>query len=77
MNDALLNIAIEWHSSFPREQLLFINDMSLPYGGLFDVNGDWKTPHKTHRIGKSADIRTELPGRRTGAPVRTPRNATD
>ena len=35
-----------------------INDMSLPRGGLFDLNGDWITPHQTHREGKNADIRS-------------------
>jgi hypothetical protein len=33
-----------------------INDMSLPWGGLFDINGDWLTPHTSHRRGMSVDI---------------------
>lgn len=43
-------------------ETLGINDMSLPWGGLFDVNGDWKSPHgmivgvEKHRIGKAVDI---------------------
>lgn len=43
-------------------ETLGINDMTLPWGGLFDINGDWKTPHgmivgvEKHRIGKAVDI---------------------
>ncbi|MBI5213592.1 MAG: penicillin-insensitive murein endopeptidase [Nitrospirae bacterium] len=35
---------------------LVISDMSLPKGGLLDVNQDWSTPHKTHRRGTDIDI---------------------
>jgi hypothetical protein len=35
---------------------LFINDMSLPGGGLYDFHNDWTAPHKTHREGRTADI---------------------
>lgn len=43
-------------------ETLGINDMSLPWGGLFDVHGDWKKPHgmkrgvDKHRIGSAVDI---------------------
>ena len=37
------------------EQLLF-NDMSLVYGGLFDINANWTTPHQYHRLGTNCDI---------------------
>jgi hypothetical protein len=33
-----------------------LNDMSLPWGGLFDIDINWTTPHRAHRIGKSVDI---------------------
>lgn len=33
-----------------------ITAMSLPWGGLHDIKGKWKTPHKTHNDGKVADI---------------------
>jgi hypothetical protein len=36
-----------------------INDVSLPYGGLFDVNGDWRDPHVSHRSGKDVDIENQ------------------
>ena len=43
----------EWNRA--RERMR-INDVSLPQGGLFDVNGDWHGPHVSHRIGKDVDI---------------------
>lgn len=38
------------------ERRLSVNDMSLPKGGLFDIHGNWQTPHRSHREGKDADI---------------------
>lgn len=35
---------------------LGINDMSLPWGGLFDICGDWEPGHDTHRIGTAVDM---------------------
>lgn len=35
---------------------LGINDMSLEWGGLFDVNENWSSPHSLHRTGESVDI---------------------
>ena len=37
---------------------LGINDMSLAEGGVFDLSLDWRKPHCGHRVGVSADIRT-------------------
>ena len=68
-------IANNWHINNPNESTMMINDISLEYGGLLDVNGNWQPPHSSHRTGQDVDIRTELPGTRTGIPVRTPRNA--
>lgn len=36
--------------------VLSLNDMSLPWGGVFDLNLNWKQPHNAHRIGQSVDI---------------------
>ncbi len=36
--------------------LMRLNDISLPYGGLFDINGGWSNPHVSHRIGNDIDI---------------------
>ncbi|MCX7829776.1 MAG: hypothetical protein N2445_01765, partial [Acidobacteria bacterium] len=35
---------------------LSINDMSLKYGGVFDLNNDCLNPHWRHRTGESVDI---------------------
>ena len=37
--------------------LLHLNDASLQWGGLFDKDGDWDTPHDEHRRGTVVDIR--------------------
>jgi hypothetical protein len=37
--------------------LLHLNDASLKWGGLFDRDGDWDTPHVRHRKGVVIDIR--------------------
>jgi len=34
------------------------NDLSLPYGGLFDISNNWQPEHKLHRLGRSADVNT-------------------
>lgn len=39
---------------------LSINDMSLPKGGKFDVDGSWSGDHREHRIGLSADINRRI-----------------
>jgi hypothetical protein len=36
--------------------MMRLNDMSLPWGGLFDFEQYWSEPHHLHRIGKSVDI---------------------
>jgi hypothetical protein len=33
-----------------------INENSLKWGGLFDKDSNWKTPHNLHRIGRSVDV---------------------
>lgn len=38
---------------------LQVNDMSLPLGGVFDINDNWRPDHVEHRQGTSADIRTD------------------
>lgn len=30
--------------------------MSLPLGGLFDIDNNWQPEHKSHRYGANADI---------------------
>lgn len=44
---------------------LGINDISLEWGGLFDVGGQsWSIPHGYHRRGTHADIRTKYASQR-------------
>ncbi|MGH8372976.1 MAG: hypothetical protein ACRETO_09600 [Gammaproteobacteria bacterium] len=50
----LLKIAAVYHKITGHQ--LSVNDMSLPVGGLYDVNDDWAPPHAGHRTGKAADI---------------------
>jgi len=35
---------------------LGVNDMSIEWGGIFDINGNWSPSHCTHRDGVDADI---------------------
>jgi hypothetical protein len=35
---------------------LRINDISLEWGGLFDIKANWSSPHKSHRVGKNVDV---------------------
>lgn len=35
---------------------LSVNDISLPWGGLFDYKADWSPPHQTHGLGVAGDI---------------------
>lgn len=55
----LNNIAIAYKK---KGYTLSVNDMSLPRGGLFDVDADYLTPHSTHRTGQSADINQDING---------------
>lgn len=50
------NIASDYRQRF--NLLLVINDMSLPNGGKFDIEGEWRGSHATHREGKNVDIRS-------------------
>jgi hypothetical protein len=56
---AIRNIAAAYDSLNPGIRLR-INDMSLKYGGLFDIGNRWlqgsKEAHAEHRIGENADI---------------------
>jgi hypothetical protein len=35
---------------------LYFNDMSLPWGGILDINANWGAPHAEHRNGNVIDI---------------------
>jgi hypothetical protein len=57
---AIDTISIIYRNMFPNDPKLNINDMSLIYGGRFDINGKWSgsTHHQYHRLGIDADIRS-------------------
>jgi hypothetical protein len=37
---------------------LYVGDISLPWGGLLDREGDWRPPHTQHRWGDMVDLAT-------------------
>jgi hypothetical protein len=47
-------LASQFHGKFGKN--LFVNDMSLPDGGMYDFKNTWAPPHITHREGKTVDI---------------------
>lgn len=58
--DVLVGISDEYKSAIPDASPIEINDMSLPWGGLFDLDMTWVTSpanHEMHRCGNQADIR--------------------
>ncbi|MCW5891340.1 MAG: hypothetical protein KIT14_12420 [bacterium] len=46
-----------------------INDISLEPGGIFDIDGNWFTPHKYHGRGRAVDIRPQRQNSNFGVPV--------
>jgi hypothetical protein len=65
VNRHLEDIASAYHSAYPLLPRLAINDISLPSGGKFDVNGNWTGDHDFHRNGLDADVRSfTMPGDR-------------
>jgi len=66
MNQGLKSIALAYKAAYydsvrrsqPLNDRLFYNDMSLIYGGKFDLFGNWCTncSHSEHRTGREADI---------------------
>ncbi|HEX4138401.1 MAG TPA: hypothetical protein VHY84_27570 [Bryobacteraceae bacterium] len=52
----IYNATVKYQISYPG--LVLANDMSLPFGGMFDLNGAWTLAagHKSHQFGLDADI---------------------
>ena len=49
-----------WEAHFPNQPFK-VNDASLPFGGRFDICGEWSgctTGHHFHRMGRDVDVRT-------------------
>jgi hypothetical protein len=53
---ALIGLSGAWRSAHPSAPLLDIGNISLPWGGAFDVKGDWKADNMQHAYGIAADI---------------------
>ncbi|MCC8932270.1 hypothetical protein [Rhizobium sp. 'Codium 1'] len=57
MNTQLHSLADKFFAKFSMP--IAVNDMSLVWGGLFDIDGTWGGPHQTHREGRHADVRSQ------------------
>lgn len=55
--DLIKEIAWQYRTEFPNAEVLNVNDISLKWGGLFDISGEWAMPHEFHRYGRQADFR--------------------
>jgi hypothetical protein len=55
---ALYYCTIAFLQRHPEQVKICTNDMSLPFGGVFDINQNWSPPHTYHRKGDSVDIPT-------------------
>jgi len=60
VNQSIQAIAAEYRRQFPNEPRLAVNDMSLPFGGRFDIYGRWagNQDHQYHRNGLDVDGRS-------------------
>jgi hypothetical protein len=54
--NGIYNATVLYQASYPG--LVLANNMSLPFGGIFDLNGAWTLTagHKSHQFGFDADI---------------------
>jgi len=66
----LTALAVKYNDQFPDREKIRFNDISLPNGGRFDINGRWGgfNNHTLHRIGFNVDVRTNPP-RSDGLPL--------
>ena len=55
LHDKLTSIA-DFYYDFGDGNVIQFNDMSLPWGGLFDIDGYWQPDHKSHRTGTDVDV---------------------
>ncbi|HLZ08548.1 MAG TPA: hypothetical protein VKT80_08175, partial [Chloroflexota bacterium] len=58
LNDYVRILSAKYYVHWPlgNRGQLGINDMSLVYGGIFDVCGRWTVPHQRHRVGTDVDF---------------------
>ncbi len=55
------NTAVAFLALHPSQGKIAVNDMSLPFGGLFDISAGWEQPHAEHNRGKAVDVATSGP----------------
>ncbi|MDX2269890.1 MAG: hypothetical protein NW208_17440 [Bryobacter sp.] len=53
----LLYAAQAFLAAFPSQGKIAVNDMSLPFGGKFDLAGNWTGSHQAHHRGTAVDVR--------------------
>ncbi|MFL5813213.1 MAG: hypothetical protein ACJ763_06520 [Bdellovibrionia bacterium] len=58
VDSAMFAIGAVYNNNYPDASPLIVNDASLAFGGLYDKNSDWQTPHTYHRAGTDIDIRS-------------------
>jgi len=56
----IYNTAVSFLAANPGQGKIAVNDMSLPRGGLFDINGTWAPSHWNHQRGKAVDVRSPI-----------------
>lgn len=57
MNTAVKKLAADFDAVCTTAAVsLSYNDMSLAWGGLYDLNNDWRVPHREHRFGVNIDV---------------------
>jgi hypothetical protein len=62
----------EYLATYGQEKIC-TNDMSLPFGGVFDLDNNWSTPrHTFHQKGDSVDIATSNGGAQCPAAYQVP-----
>ena len=57
---AVNNIANQYAANYSGAagyQVVGVNDIALPGGGVFDLNSNWNSPHIRHDYGRAVDFR--------------------
>ena len=57
MKDRIYYTAVEFLAQHPSQGKIAVNDMALPFGGIFDINQNWGPLHSQHSRGKAVDVR--------------------
>lgn len=56
MSSFIFSVAEKFKAAFPDARPLRINDGSLKWGGLFDIDNNWNRDHGSHRFGNDLDV---------------------